>query len=816
MFEFAEIVDITSGTIISNNHSETIGHFITDSRRVLNPSAGIFVAIKGLQHDGHSYIKFLYDQGVRQFLVEQEAGFSDDILQNSNIVQVPNSIEALQKIAAFRRQQFNIPIIGITGSNGKTIVKEWLGQLLAEQYRIVKSPKSYNSQLGVSLSVLQLTEWNNLGIFEAGISLKGEMEKLQNVIKPTIGIFTNIGSAHDEGFKDHHEKGREKWKLFHESEIVIYCGDHEVVKKNKPNSIPSFCWGKGADTDLQILTFKKNGGQTQIKLSYQNNEILLRAPFINDVSLENVMHCIALMIYLKIPSEEINEVLQRLTNIDRRLSLKRGINNCYLVDDSYNNDLAGLQIALDFLKTQPNPKRKVILSDILQSGLDEKLLFARINEILNANDIQNLVGIGPGMLRNKSVFHLEADFYPSTDQFLREANPEDFHDESILIKGARPFEFERITNFLSDKIHGTVLEINMEAIKNNLSYYRSKLEDGVKLMVMVKASAYGSGSHEIANLLQHHRVDYLAVAYPDEGVELRKRGIYLPIMVMNVAPESFDNIIKYKLEPEVYSLNQLRRLIHFSKNESSHIKIHLKFDSGMHRLGFEDSDLQALLELLRSSPNLEIASVYSHLAGADEELHNEFTRKQVKVFLNQVDQMEKKLEIKPVKHILNSAGIIKFPEYQMDMVRLGIGLYGFEATQQNQDNLQPISTLKTVISQIRDVKKGETIGYGRRGIVDKDSKIATIAIGYADGFSRAFSNGRIKLLVNDKLAPVIGNVCMDMSMVDITGIEAREGDDVIIFGQKPTIKELADAIGTIPYEILTSISSRVTRVFYSA
>jgi len=816
MFDFSKIVDITAGKIISDNYSGFIKQFITDSRSVVNPQAGIFVAIKGIQHDGHHYIESLYEKGVRQFIIEQGNTFDQDLLDHSNIVLVRNSIEALQKIASFHRSQFRIPIIGITGSNGKTIVKEWIGQLLAEHYRIAKSPKSYNSQLGVPLSVLQLTEWNNLGIFEAGISKNGEMDRLQKVISPTIGIFTNIGSAHDEGFKDHDEKAIEKWKLFRNCDAVIYCEDHELVKKNKPKDLQTFGWGRSDRAKLRIVELKKSNTQSQVHLHYNDYDVFLKIPFTDDVSLENVMHCIALMIYLKIPSEEIDAALQRLTNIDRRLSLKRGINNCYLVDDSYNNDLAGLQIALDFLKNQPNPKRKVILSDILQSGLDEEALFTRINEILHTNGIEDLIGIGPGMFKNKNAFRMKADFYRSTDHFLKDVNLDDFHDESILVKGARAFEFEKITNFLSEKIHGTVLEINMEALNNNLNYYRSKLDDGVKIMVMVKASAYGSGSHEIANLMQHNRVDYLAVAYPDEGLELRKRGIYLPIMVMNVSPESFVNISKFELEPEIYSINQLRSLISFSRNEGTKHKIHLKFDSGMHRLGFEDSDISALIDLLRSAPQLEIATIYSHLAGADEEIHNQFTRKQVAVFQKQVLQLERALRIKPIKHILNSAGIIRFPEYQMDMVRLGIGLYGFEATQQNQDYLQPISTLKTVISQIRNVKKGETIGYGRKGIVDRDSKIATIAIGYADGFSRAFSNGRIKLLVNDKLAPVIGNVCMDMTMLDITGIEAREGDDVIIFGQKPTIKELADAIGTIPYEILTSISSRVTRVFYSA
>jgi Alr-MurF fusion protein len=814
MFSFSEITGIAGDKIIASNYNGVIEHFLTDSRKLINPKASVFVAIKGERHDGHGYIQYLFQRGVRQFIIEHQKFLTEEIRTHSNILQVATSIGALQKIASYHRNRFQIPVIAITGSNGKTIIKEWLGQLLAKKFKIVKSPKSYNSQLGVPLSVLQMTERNDLAIFEAGISTVHEMEHLQQVIQPTLGIFTNIGTAHDEGFSDQKQKALEKWKLFSSFSCVIYCHDHALIRETQPAAVGSLTWGYAQKADIRILDITKST-QSQMQLSYKDDVFMISVPFTEEVFLENAMHCICVMIYLDFGVGEISESFKHLTNLEGRLSLKRGLNNCYLVDDSYNNDLAGLQIAIDFMKSQPGNNLSVILSDILQSGLEDEILFPRINQILLENNVSKMVGIGEGMMRNQGAFTISAVFFLSTDQFLKSGQADRFRDEKILIKGARRFEFERITNFLSQKIHGTVLEINMDALNENLNFYRSKLKDGVKLMVMVKASAYGSGSHEIANLLQHNRVDYLAVAYPDEGVVLRKHGIHVPMMVMNVAPENYANLLKYGLEPEVYSISQLRSLIDFLEAEKSELKVHLKLDSGMHRLGFEAGDIGELTNMLMANSRVKVVSIYSHLAGADDAQHNDFSKTQIDRFLSMATSIENALHIQTLKHILNSAGILRFPEYQFDMVRLGIGLYGFEANQLFQNELKPISTLKTVISQVREVKKGETIGYGRKGIAVKNSRIATLAIGYADGFSRAFSNGKISLLVNGRLAPVIGNVCMDMTMLDITGIDAREGDVVIVFGQNPTIKQLADAIGTIPYEILTNISERVNRVFYS-
>ncbi len=815
MFSFHEIAGVAGGRVIANNYTGETDHFLTDSRSLLYPASTIFVAIRGARNDGHAYLESLYANGVRQFIVEDKSRVPEAWLKDCNILSAEKgAIDALQKIAAWHRMQHQLPVIGITGSNGKTIIKEWLGQLFSAHYKIVKSPKSYNSQLGVPLSVLQLSDWHNLAIFEAGISTTGEMEKLRKMIRPTIGIFANIGTAHDQGFVDREQKAIEKWKLFHGSQCVIHCYEHELIRKTRPDAIQTLTWGTDPEADIRILSLNKSD-LSEIRIAYRENELNVRLPFLEDVSIENAMHCIALALHLNFKESLISGAFSRLSNIDRRLALKRGINNCYLIDDSYNNDLAGLQIAIDFMKSQKGGKSRIILSDMLQTGLDDDALFTTLNRILVENKLDAMIGIGPGMLKYQHLFELPAVFFSSTEAFLRNVKTEEFEDETILIKGARIFEFEKITNYLSDKIHGTVLEINLDALIENLNFYRSKIGKDVKLMVMVKASAYGSGSLEIAKLLQFNHVDYVSVAYPDEGVELRKVGVQLPMMVMNVSPESYPQILMYNLEPEVYSLNQLSGLIAYLDKEKKSLKIHIKLDTGMHRLGIEMEDLDAMIQLIAEAQNIEITSLYTHLAGADEAEHNRFTHEQVKLYIEMAERIERSLDIKPIKHVLNSAGIIRFPEYQFDMVRLGIGLYGFEANMLQQEHLSAISTLKTVISQIRTVKKGETVGYGRKGKTSRDTRVATIAIGYADGFFRAFGNGKVRLLVNGKLAPVIGNVCMDMTMLDITDIEAREGDEVIVFGEKPSIKELADAIGTIPYEVLTNISNRVNRVFYS-
>ena len=820
MFSFEQLSRMSQGKVLAANASGAVTHFITDSRNYVAPAGGMFVAIKGAHHDGHDYLRQVFDKGIRYFLIENKAGLDPVICRVASVLLVKDSIVALQQISADYRKQFQYPVLGITGSNGKTIIKEWLARMLGGQYKVVKSPKSYNSQLGVPLSVLQMQNQHNLAIFEAGISQPGEMKNLQAVIRPTIGIFTNLGSAHDEGFRDAEQKAMEKWQLFAGAEVVICCADHPLIMQTKPADVRIFAWGRDAGADLRIIQHEKREHDSEFLLSYKNKNFKIKVPFIHEAPIENIMHCLALMIYLKGTNQPWSSILGGISHVEMRLELKKGVNNCYLIDDSYNNDLRGLQIAMDFLKSQPGSRKRVILSDVLQSGLEEKELYRQINQLLLEHQVHSLIGVGEGMQSNAESFGLQAHFYPSTDQFLADEKALNFHDETILIKGARPFQFEKISRRLSEKLHHTVLEIDLEALISNLNFFRAKLHEQVRLMVMVKAASYGNGSIEIASLLQHHKVDYLAVAYTDEGVALRKNGITLPIMVMNVTPENFENIALHNLEPEVFSLSQATLLSIFANEHKISLKIHVKIDSGMHRLGFEADQVDALAELLSCQPQMQVTSIYSHLAGADEQKHDSFTRSQVSKFLSIAAKLEKALDEndvkpRPLKHILNSAGILNYPEYQMDMVRLGIGLYGFDASGVAQSHLRYISTLKTVISQVREVKEGETIGYGRHGKATKDATIATIAIGYADGFSRAFGNGAIVLQVHGQLAPVIGNVCMDMTMLDVTGIDARAGDEVIVFGDKPTIIDLARAMNTIPYEILTNISSRVKRVFYT-
>lgn len=817
MLYFKQLQKVTKGTMLQLMEDRPIQHLITDSRKLLiNPEA-LFFAVGGARHDGHLFIEELYQKGIRQFVVEKPISLS--ALPEANIIQVNSSILALQQIATQHRNQFDLTVIGITGSNGKTIVKEWLGQMLSTKLKVVKSPKSYNSQIGVPLSVWQIRQEHEIGVFEAGISQVGEMEKLEPIIKPQIGIFTMIGTAHDEGFENTHQKILEKSKLFKHVNKLIYCRDqqtvHEVLHK-KFSHKALISWGKSEKSVLQISKIKKNGNTSALTVNYRGKQTTFSFPFSSDASIENCMHCVAFLLSESFAPAFIQQQVNQLDTVSKRLELKQGINDCYLIDDTYNNDFGGLQIALEFMGQQKHKEKKtVVLSDLLQTGLNEQVLYESIAELLHHKGIQRLIGIGGAISRNSTYFKMPAAFYKNMEDFLSTISKNDFHNELLLIKGAREFHFERIVELLQQKTHGTVLEINLDALTHNLNFYRSKLSPHTKLMVMVKAFAYGSGSDEVANLLQFHRVDYLAVAYADEGVTLREHGISIPIMVMNPSPENFGQMIRYKLEPEIYSLAQLKALTNFLKEEKKAIRIHLKLDTGMHRLGFNQQDLKAVLSCLSENPEITVSSVFSHLAGADEALHNDFSHQQVNRFLRMKAYLSQESNLDPLYHILNSAGIIRFPEYHFDMVRLGIGLYGVDSTGQQQDQLQAISTLKTTISQIKHIEKGETVGYSRKGVAARDTVLATLAIGYADGFDRRFGQGKGHVLINGQTAPVVGNVCMDMTMVDITGIPAEEGDEVIIFGKDMPIETLAAAIGTIPYEILTSVSERVKRVFFT-
>jgi Alr-MurF fusion protein len=807
MIKFSQLEAITGGKFISFKTDVPVISLITDSRKAISSEGALFFAIRGEHHDGHKFLNALYEQGIRQFIVEYKTDLPG-ALKDCNILLVESSVMALQSIAAYHRAQLTIPVIGITGSNGKTIIKEWLHQLLSEDYKIAKNPGSYNSQLGVPLSVWQLQPHHQLGIFEAGISKRGEMEKLQQIIQPTIGLFTNIGSAHDEGFSDQKEKTLEKLRLFETSKIVIYCSDHAIVKEAvRQTRIKSLSWGTAPDSDIKV---KKDGDKFNV--TYNGDSFNLKLPFTDIASIENSLHCAAVMLYFGYSGESIENKIQGLRSVPMRLELKEGINQCQIIDDTYNNDLAGLQISLEFLSNQHQKKKKrLILSDILESGMPEQELVQKVASLVKSNGVHAFVGVGKTLNDYHQLFDPTSEFYLTTEDFVKNFDWDKLENEIILVKGARTFQFEKIVNKLQRKVHGTVMEIDLGAVVHNLNFFKARLKHSTKIMAMVKAFAYGSGSIEIANILQYHKVDYLGVAYPDEGIELRKNHIHLPIMVMNPSEESFDSILQYNLEPELYSFNILRNFIKFLNGQPC--AVHIKLDTGMHRLGFTESEITDLIKLLQENSNMRVASVFSHLAGADESLHDEFSNGQAERFFKTANILSDALGYKPLYHLLNSPGILRLPQFQFDMVRLGIGLYGIDPTEKKTKGLQPVATLKTIISQIKNIKAGETIGYGRRGKAEEDMTLATIAIGYADGFSRAFSRGVGEVMINGQLAKVIGNVCMDMTMVDITGIPAHEGDEVIIFGKELPIQHIAEKINTISYEILTSTSERVKRIF---
>lgn len=815
---------------ISGGVNTDAAYLLTDSRQLSIPTQTLFFAIKGDRHDGHHFLSELYQKGVREFVVEESSfqGPVQNLINSWNDAQiwvVPSAIRALQKTVINHRNQYHLPVVGIVGSNGKTIVKEWLTQLVAPGQQVVASPKSYNSQIGVPLSVWQIKKENTIGIFEAGISQAHEMEYLHQIIQPTIGIFTNIGSAHDDGFKSRKQKITEKLRLFTKVEKLIYRKDyHEIdeeisiiLKPVNPH-LQTITWAINTAADVQVAhTFKRT--TTLLTISGKYGEHRFETTFRDEASLENLMHCIVFLLDFGIAPTQIQERIALLRPVSMRLELKEGIHHCYIIDDAYNNDLQGLSMALNFLGQQEQRKIKtVILSDVLQSGQPSSELYTIIARLLKEKNIDRLIGIGSEITSQAQCFDLpQQEFFNTTDDFLRDFAYSSLQDSLVLIKGARPFSFEKIVHRLQQKVHGTVLEINLDALTHNLNFYKAKVGSDTKLMAMVKAFAYGSGSSEVASLLQYHRVDYLGVAYTDEGVALRQSGINLPIMVMNTNRATFDLLWEYQLEPEIYSRTILKDWIEYIEYRAEPAlapKVHLKLDTGMHRLGFTENDYEWLVEELRRNPAVKIASTFSHLVGADEGVHNEFSKLQYQRFVKGAELIESALGYNVIKHILNSAGIVRFPEYKLDMVRLGIGLYGVEATNRQQNELETVGTLKTMVSQIKYLQAGETVGYSRKGQITHDSAIATIAVGYADGYDRGLGNGVGKVCVNGTLCPTIGNICMDMTMIDVTNANVEEGDEVIVFGPEVPITDLANSLGTIPYEILTGIGERVKRVFY--
>lgn len=802
-----------------------VEQLLFDSRQVAVPSRSLFFALAGERLDGHRYLSDLYKTGVRQFVVSKNVDARE--YPDANILRVDNTLQALQALARYHRSRFRIPVVGITGSNGKTVIKEWLWQLLSPDFNIVRSPKSYNSQIGVPLSVWQMKPEHTLALFEAGISKPGEMERLASIVQPGIGLFTNIGPAHREGFQDDREKIREKMRLFDNADLLIVSADQPEVAEaaqewqNQQQDRQLFTWSKtDLPADVRIIDIQSaKDGFTQIRAAFRNMAELpaIQIPFSDPASIENAIHCWVLLHLLGVPQKNIAERMRHLEPVEMRLELKSGIRHCTLVNDFYNNDLASLRIALQFARQQARSgKLTLILSDILQSGLPPTELWEQVSAAVQLQGVSRLIGIGPEIpaIRDFLPAGFEAVFYTDTSAFLQNVAIHDFHDELILLKGARPFEFERIARRLEQKAHKTLLEVNLTALVHNLNAYNRLLKPGTRTMAMVKAAGYGSGSAEVAKLLEFHRVDYLGVAYADEGIELRNSGVNLPVLVLNPEPASFDAIYRFRLEPEVYSLPMLEELTHFTGKEKK-LSIHLKLDTGMHRLGFERGDIPALTARLRAYPNLRVESVFSHLSASDALQHDAFSHRQAAVFKEFSELIAEALGYMPLRHICNTGGIVRFPEYHFDMVRLGIGLYGIDSAGL-QDQLRVVNTLKATISQIKEIPPGDTVGYNRNsGPLTRPTRIATISIGYADGFLRLAGGGRFSVLVRGERALTIGNVCMDMTMIDITHIPAaREGDEVVIFGENPPVQELAACLQTIPYEVFTNISERVKRVYW--
>lgn len=823
-YSVADIARIIQADV-SSAGTAIIEHLLFDSRKVYAPATSLFFAIKGSRRNGHHFIGDLYKKGVRHFVVSEDVNFSN--FPEAIFLVVNDTLDALQQLAVYHRQQFDIPVIGITGSNGKTMVKEWLYQLLHPDHNIIRSPKSYNSQIGVPLSVWQMNEHHTLAIFEAGISEQGEMFRLERMIKPTIGVLTNIGEAHSEGFNDDEHKFREKMVLFKNCDIVIgrstdFILRYEVreVLEMMGSSLQLLSWGEEEDkNEFVVRLIEKHDDYTSIVIGTQ----LFDIPFTDDASIENAITCFCVLKELNVTQEIIAQRMKKLHPVNMRLELKKGINHCALINDSYSADLSSLDMALDFLDQQSRgTKKTVILSDLLQTGVPAYELYRMILDKLQKHHVTRLIGIGEKISNElqKAVLSpdssLTVELFTSTENYLRQFRSSQFREETILVKGARVFGFEQIVQLLEQKVHQTLLEINLNAIVHNLKQYQALLKPSTKVMAMVKAFAYGSGGAEIAGILQYHKVDYLGVAYTDEGVELRRAGILLPIMVMNPEESSFDALVENNLEPEIYSFKLLEAFNIFLQKEGlQQYPVHIEIETGMNRLGFAASDMERLGDLLNLTSSFKIQTVFSHLAASEEASQDKFTQYQYQLFIEAAQQLQNKINYSFDRHISNTAAILRHPNLQSDMIRLGIGMYGVDSSGSGKLDLQTVATLKSTVAQLKQLKKGESVSYNRKGIVNRDSVIATVRLGYADGYSRRLGNGVGSMYLQGQLAPVIGSVCMDMTMVDVTGIPGvQEGDEVIVFGKELPVEQVAAWAGTIPYEIMTGISQRVKRVYF--
>ena len=805
-------------------HAEArISFVLTDSRSLCFPEETLFFALRSNRNDGHQYISELYRRGVRCFVVEEVPTQATNQFGDANFLVVSSTLQALQCLAQRHREAFNIPVVGITGSNGKTMVKEWLYQLLSPQMVITRSPRSYNSQIGVPLSVWLLNSHSQLGVFEAGISQKGEMQALHNIIRPTIAVLTNIGSAHEENFSSAEEKCREKLRLFKGAQVMVYNADDEMVTRllnETEHKGERLAWSvKNHDAAMRITKIDKQPTHTTIHYIYKGGEPnCFSLPFIDAASVCNSIICATVGLHLGLDASTLNLRMSKLEPVAMRLEVKEGLNGCTLINDSYNSDINSLNIALDFMNRRPDhngQKRTLVLSDILQSGLPDKELYQEVSNLAEQRGVQKFIGIGPKICANKACIALpERYFFNSVADFIRSDVFKTLHNEVVLLKGARSFGFDQLTEQMVKKVHETTLEVNLNAMVNNLNYYRSLMHPNTKLVCMIKADGYGAGAVEIAKTLQDHRADYLAVAVADEGATLRRNGITSNIMVMNPEMTAFKTIFDYDLEPEVYSFRLLEALIKAAEKEGiTGFPVHIKLDTGMHRLGFDpDKDMPHLIERLHNQNALIPKSVFSHFAGADADEFDAFSQSQFERFDAGSKMLQAAFEHHILRHIDNSAGIEHFPQRQLDMCRLGLGLYGINP--RNNAIINNVSTLRTTILQMREVKAGDTVGYSRRGTIEHNSVIAAIPIGYADGLNRKLGNRNGYCLVNNQPAQYVGNICMDVAMIDVTGIDCHEGDSVEIFGDNLPVTELSNVLQTIPYEVLTGISNRVNRVYF--
>ncbi len=814
--KLSEICKILNPTTKLENDIE-IAWLLTDSRNLTFPAGSLFFALKTKRNDGHKYIEELYHQNVKQFVISEEIDSSS--MPEAQFIKVDNTLQALQKLTAAHRAKFDIPIIGITGSHGKTVMKEWMYQLLSSDYRIVRSPRNYNSQIGVPLSVWALSETTQLAVFEAGISEVGEMEKLQSIIQPSIGIFTNLDSNHKKGFSDLAQKAKEKLKLFENADVIIYNSDdaflNDVIQTSKL-AHKAFDWGKSDDAVVKIES-RVVQDFSEIELLYQDEKMSFDLAFTDTNLVNNAIHAICTLLYLGFDRAKIAAKLNDLEAIDIRLEVKEGVNHSLIIRDTYNSDLNSLSIALNFLDQQvskENLRKTVVLSDIFQTEIDQDELYTKVSDLILSKKIDRFIGVGSNICEFKHHFEkLDNLFFHTVEQLLQSEWIENIKDEIILLKATPYFQFDKIEAQIEHRVNKTRLEVNLNSIVKNLNYFRSKLNRKTKVMCMVKAFGYGSGSVEIAKILQHNRCDYLAVALADEGSELRKSGIKIPIVVMNPKETAWNTIIQNHLEPEIYSFKLLNSFIEeLDRQAITDYPIHIKLDTGMHRLGFEEQDLPKLIEWLSIKNQVKISSIFSHLAGSDDAEFDDFTKLQISRFRAWSEQISKAFQHKILKHILNSAGTERFPQEQMDMVRLGIGLYNITALPQVK--LENVGTLRSVILQIKELEEGESVGYSRRTYLKRKSKIGVVAIGYGDGYNRKLSNGVGELWINGQYVPVVGNISMDTLMVDLTGVEAKEGDDIEVFGEHITVESIAEKLDTIAYEVLTSISQRVKRVYY--